>query len=88
MPWLVADKLGPETVGGTRAPAPYTTNRIEDGRLVHYLDADRFRRFPEGLAGILAGGLVLKAVGGDAPSEHRARSRLAGQEAGTVRATG
>ena len=63
MPWLVADKLGPETVGGTRAPAPYTTNRIEDGKLVHYLDADRFRRFPEGLAGILAGGLVLKAGG-------------------------
>ena len=64
MPWLVADKLGSETAAGTRTPAPYTTNRIEDGKLVHYLDTDRFRRFPEGLAGILAGGLVLE-VGGE-----------------------
>ena len=29
MPYLVADKLGPEAADGTRAPAPYTTNRIE-----------------------------------------------------------
>ena len=64
MPWLVADKLGPETAAGTRAPAPYTTNRIEDGALVHYLDVDALRRSPEGLAGILAGGLVLE-VGGE-----------------------
>ena len=64
MPWLVADKLGPETAAGTRPPAPYTTNRIEDGALVHYLDVDALRRSPEGLAGILAGGLVLE-VGGE-----------------------
>ena len=63
MPWLVADKLGPETAAGTRAPAPYTTNRIEDGELVHYLDADAFRRSPEGLARILADGLVLETDG-------------------------
>ena len=37
MSYLVADKLGPETAGGTRAPAPYTTNRLEDGKVVHYL---------------------------------------------------
>ena len=65
MPWLVADKLGPESADGTRPPAPYTTNRIEDGALVHYLDADAFRRSPEGLARILAGGLVLE-TGGEA----------------------
>ena len=40
MAYLVADKLGPEATDGTRAPAPYTTNRIEDGTLVHYLDAE------------------------------------------------
>lgn len=65
LPWLVADKLGPETAAGTRAPAPYTTNRIEDGALVHYLDADALRRSPEGLAGILADRLVLE-VGDEA----------------------
>ena len=60
MPWLVADKLGPETAGGSRVPAPYTTNRIEDGTLVHYLDADAFRSEPAGLAAILAEGLILE----------------------------
>ena len=63
MPYLVADKLGPEAADGTRAPAPYTTNRIEEGRLVHYLDAETFRRSPEGLAEILAGGLILESGG-------------------------
>ena len=64
MPWLVADKLGPETADGSRAPAPYTTNRSEDGTLVHYLDAEAFRRDPEGLAAILAEGLILETGAG------------------------
>ena len=63
MPYLVADKLGPETVNGRRAPAPYTTHRTEDGVLVHYLDADAFRSDPDGLASILADGLILEAGG-------------------------
>ena len=63
MAYLVADKLGPEAADGTRAPAPYTTNRIEDGALVHYLDAGTFRIEPEGLAAILAGGLILETAG-------------------------
>ena len=63
MPYLVADRLGPESGEGTPAPAPYTTNRIENGELVHYLDASAFRSAPEGLADILAGGLVLQAGG-------------------------
>ncbi len=63
MPWLVADKLGPETAAGSRAPAPYTINRMEDGALARYLDADTLRNAPEGLAGILADGLVLTTVG-------------------------
>ena len=56
MPYLVADKLGPENAEGVRAPAPYTTNRIEDGKPVHYLDAEALRRAPGGLARILADG--------------------------------
>ena len=63
MAYLVADKLGPEAPDGTRAPAPYTTNRIEDGTLVHYLDAAALRNAPEGLAAILAEGLVLETGG-------------------------
>ena len=63
MAYLVADKLGPEAAGGTREPAPYTTNRIEDGALVHYLDAGTLRNDPEGIAAILAGGLVVEAGG-------------------------
>ena len=64
MPYLVADKLGPEAAGGTRVPAPYTTNRIEDGKLAHYLDANTFRDSPQGLGEILARGLILEAGGG------------------------
>ena len=63
MPYLVADKLGPENAEGIRAPAPYTTNRIEDGKPVHYLDAEALRNAPGGLARILADGLVLEAGG-------------------------
>ena len=64
MAYLVADKLGPEAADGTRAPAPFTTNRMEDGTLVHYLDAGAFRDRPEGLAAILAGGLILETGAG------------------------
>ena len=63
MPYLVADKLGPEAADGTREPAPYTTDALEDGKLVHYLDAEALRSSPEGLGGILAAGLTLEAAG-------------------------
>ena len=63
MPYLVADKLGPESAGGTPVPAPYTTNRVEDGKLAHYLDAEAFRHSPQGLAEILARGLILETGG-------------------------
>ena len=56
MAYLVADKLGDEQADGTRVPAPYTTNAIEDGQLVHYLDATALRQDPAGLARILAEG--------------------------------
>ena len=62
MPYLVADKLGPKSSDGARAPAPYTSNRIENGKLVHYLDAETFRSSPEGLARILADGLTLEVA--------------------------
>ena len=49
MPYLVADRVGPVGSDGLPGPAPYTTNRIEDGKLVHYLDPDRLRDDPRGL---------------------------------------
>lgn len=64
MAYLVADKAGAETADGTRVPAPYTTNRLEDGVLLHYLDPAAVRGDPAGLARILAEGLVLE-VGGE-----------------------
>ena len=60
MPYLVADKLGAEAADGTRVPAPFTTNRIEDGTLVHYLDAETFRSAPEDLGAILSDGLIVE----------------------------
>ena len=74
MAYLVADKLGPEASDGTRAPSPYTTNRIEEGTLVHYLDAGTFRNRPEGLAAILADGLILE-IGGRVPEAEIGRVR-------------
>ena len=49
MPYLVAERVGPIGSDGLPEPAPYTTNGIEDGKLVHYLDFDQLRRNPKGL---------------------------------------
>ena len=57
MPYLVADKTGPEQADGTPAPAPYTTNRLEDGQLMHLLDTDAVARDPKGLGQLVAGDL-------------------------------
>ncbi len=39
MPYLVANLLGAVDVTGLPTPAPYTTNRIEEEKLAHYVDA-------------------------------------------------
>jgi len=56
MPYLVADRLGPVGPDGLPEPAPYTTNRMEDDRLVHYLDADALGSEPLGLGRLVAEG--------------------------------
>ncbi|PHS41317.1 MAG: hypothetical protein COB07_02265 [Sulfurovum sp.] len=38
MPYLVADLLGEVDSNGLPNPAPYTTNRMEEGKLAHYVD--------------------------------------------------
>ena len=63
MPYLVADKLGPEGSDGQPAPAPFTTNKTEAGNLVHYLDAAALRAAPQGLGRILADGMTLASKG-------------------------
>ena len=63
MAYLVADRLGPVGPDGLPKPAPYTTNRLEDGRLVHYLDADALRADPLGLGQLVADGHHLSVEG-------------------------
>jgi hypothetical protein len=63
MPYLVADRLGPVGPDGLPEPAPYTTNRIEHDRLVHYLDAAALAADPLGLGRLVADGHQV-SVGG------------------------
>ncbi len=53
MPYLVAGRVGPIGANGLPEPAPYTTNRMEEGKLVHYVDHGQLRRHSIGL-GVLA----------------------------------
>ncbi len=69
MPYLVADLVGPIRANGLPEPAPYTTNAMEKGKLVHYVDPDQLSRNPKGLGvfaaegfGFVADGKRLKAV--------------------------
>jgi hypothetical protein len=64
MPYLVAHLLGEAEEGDMPAPAPYTYNRMEEGRLVHYVDAEALQRSPDGLARLATNSLQL-AVDGD-----------------------
>lgn len=57
--FVLADLVGPEGPDGLPQPAPFTTNRIEDGALVHYLDPAQLRQDPDGLAHLASGSLVL-----------------------------
>ena len=63
MPYLVADRLGPVAANGLPEPAPYTTNRMEDGQLVHYLDPDALKADPLGLGQLVADGHHLTVDG-------------------------
>lgn len=63
MAYLVADKLGPEQSDGSRTPAPYTRNVIEQQQMMHYLDADALRKDPEGLGRLVSAGHVLTVDG-------------------------
>jgi hypothetical protein len=65
MPYLVAHLLGEPVAEGLPEPAPYTSNRIEDDVLVHYVSTEQIKRSPEGLASLARDGLVLTIDGND-----------------------
>ena len=56
MPYLVAHLAGPEQADGNREPAPFTSNAMVDGQLMHYVDYQALLREPELLAQLAADG--------------------------------
>jgi hypothetical protein len=64
MPYLVAHLLGEADQDGLPAPAPYTTNRFEDGKLVHYVDAAQLMFSADALA-LLANQAIELSVAGE-----------------------
>ena len=63
MPYLVAHLLGEADANGLPAPAPYTFNRIEEDKLVHYVDVVQLKQSPDDLAALARDGLIL-TIGG------------------------
>ncbi|NOR43601.1 MAG: hypothetical protein GQ572_09725 [Gammaproteobacteria bacterium] len=59
MPYLVAHLLGEMDDKGLPEPAPYSTNRLETGTLVHYVDATQLKQSTDGLASLARQGLEL-----------------------------
>ena len=55
-PYVLAQRIGPRRADGTRDPAPYTRNVIEDGQLMHYVDLAAVREDPLGLGQLVAAG--------------------------------
>ena len=46
MPYLVADRVGPADPEGLPAPAPFTSNRLEDDKPAHYIDPEQLLANP------------------------------------------
>lgn len=63
MPYLVANLLGPEKTDGSRDPAPFTTNGLVDGELMHYLDYEAVESDPLLLGQLAADGHKLSHQG-------------------------
>jgi hypothetical protein len=65
MPYLVAQLLGKLDENGLPSPAPYTNNKLEDGKLVHYVDVEQLKHSTDGLALLAMQGLDLSVDGED-----------------------
>ncbi len=60
---LVANKLGQKNPDGTFVPAPYTYNRLESGRVFHYLDIKAVKRDASNLGKLAAAGHEFSVAG-------------------------
>ncbi len=74
MPYLVADKIGDLRDDGLPAAAPFTTNALEDGQVVHFVDFSQIKADPLGLGMITEAGTVIEIDG----------KRVAGQVSNVV----
>ncbi|NCF26444.1 MAG: hypothetical protein GWP69_03635 [Gammaproteobacteria bacterium] len=63
MPYLVADRIGLVGADGLPEPAPYTTNRMQEGKPVHFIDPNALRNDPEGLGRLAAEGFQFRTDG-------------------------
>jgi len=68
MPYLVANLLGAEKSDGSREAAPFTTNAVIDGELMHYVDNLAFESDSMALAQLAADGHVFTHKGNAMPS--------------------
>lgn len=69
MPYLVANLLGPEKPDGSRDPAPFTSNGLLDGELMHYVDYSAIEATPLALGQLAADGHTLLYEGNALVSE-------------------
>ena len=72
MPYLVAQLLGETDASGLPSPAPYTSNRLEDGKLVHYVDVEQLKHSTDALALLAKQGLELSVDGQEVIAEAEA----------------
>lgn len=63
MPYLVAHLLGEADEGELPAPAPYTYNKFEEGKLVHYVDIAQLQKSIDGLAQLAGQGIDISIDG-------------------------
>lgn len=83
MPYLVADRIGAVGAAGLPAPAPFTKNRHDGDRVVHFVDWAALERDPAGLGRISADGLAVTANGRALPVRVEAvRAHVVGNEPG------
>ncbi len=59
MPYLVADLLGEVDSNGLPNPAPYTTNRMEEGKLAHYVDVKAINNSLDEMKKLIENGLKI-----------------------------
>jgi hypothetical protein len=83
MAYLVADRIGPVGQDGLPDAAPFTINRMEDGRVAHLVDPAALHADPLGLGRIVAEGMGLETNGRPLQSKVMAmRAYPIGQEPG------